>query len=87
MHPMFLLANSVSTEYGKVIAMGISYELRVPFFLGAINYGQEDLVKYMADMEWGSDLIPQLQEICKSLEDYEPDLINWVKNKFVNKNK
>ena len=82
MNPLFVLANNVSLDYGKVIASGLSYELRIPFFLGAIHYGQEELVKYMTDMVWDKDIIPHLQAICNTHENYEPELISWIKTKF-----
>ena len=82
-NPMFILANNVSIESGMVLANGLTYESRIQFFLGAIHYGQEEIVKYMADMDWNNDIIPLLQDICHSLQDYEPHLINWIRTKFL----
>lgn len=85
-NPMFKLASLItSTEEGIRIATGLSYELRVPFFLGAIKQGHEELVKWMTtNMGWSMDppFITALNKLCTELEAYEPDLVQWIIDRF-----
>jgi hypothetical protein len=85
-NPMFKLANLVtSTEEGKNIAVGLTYELRVPFFLGAIKQGHEELVKWMTTtMGWSVDppFLAALNKLCTELEPYEPDMVQWIIDAF-----
>ena len=84
-NPMYKLANMVTSESGKVIAQGLSYELRVPFFLGAIKQGHIDLVQWMAEtLHWNVDfhLRNALVKLCEDLLCFEPELVDWIRNKF-----
>ena len=81
---MFKLASMVTTiESGKTIASGLTYELRIPFFLGAIHEGHEDLVKWMIlNLHWpyNSQFNTALDTLCNELQPYDTDFINWIRD-------
>lgn len=82
MHPMYKIARSVSTAEGIEIASGLSSDtLRVPFFLGALHYGQREVVEYMMSIwHWPQtkEFMDLLQQEIRELHDYETELIQWL---------
>ena len=82
MHPMYKIAATVSTAEGKEIASGLSDDkLRVPFFLGAFHYGQQEIVQHMMRIwKWpqSREFLEQLQKEIIELRDYEPEMIQWL---------
>jgi hypothetical protein len=85
-NPMYILANNVTFQSGVVIADGLAYELLVPFFLGAIHYGQESLVHYMAQKPCmkmlNAQMVEALYKEIDELANYEPVLIEWLRTYY-----
>jgi hypothetical protein len=83
---MYNLAANVLPDYGKVIADGLAKDLLVPFFLGAIHYSQEDIVKYIATtkkLPQTPTFLAALKRECDNLQNFEPEMIGWIRAKLL----